>query len=361
MEDHSTTVLLVAGMIALVTSGVLAIPIFRLLLRMKSRQNVSAHVPEHAGKQGTPTMGGLIIVAGFLAASIYMAVVLQGFQQPAGGAVLFLIGGFAMIGFVDDFLVPRMIPGKRGLGWTQKLAAQVLIAAFCAWMVGIDGSLANLAILVFFILFFSNAYNFSDGMDWLAGTLLVTFLIGLVSLLPSIAPMLIPYCLALGLATVPFLVLNRPPAKVFMGDVGSLPIGAFLGLVIGCVCTPVLGLAGRTKFVLESPAPAAAWTLVEISALLSIVMIAELVPVPLQILWVKLRKKKLFPFTPIHHAFQKAGWPEGRVVAMFAAIQLAASLIVVSLAIPTGRAIEQDRKDIAISNLRRIQASQYGE
>ena len=113
--------------------------------------------------------------------------------------------------------------------------------------------------------------------------------------------------LGLAAAFVPFLFYNAPPAKVFMGDVGALPIGALLGWAFLLVGRPQgvpmdLNLGG--------------------ACVMSLLLVAELLPVPLQVLSVKLRKgKRLFPRTPIHHAFQHSGWPETRVVWAFHLVQ----------------------------------------
>jgi phospho-N-acetylmuramoyl-pentapeptide-transferase len=317
--DKDAALVLTSTIVGLITSAVLAFPIFKLLLALKSRQTISAHVPEHAAKQGTPTMGGLFIVAGFLASCGFLWVRLDGEMRLGAAAVVVVWLGFAIIGFVDDFVVPRLMKGKRGLGWTQKLVMQIIVASAAALLVQSTIVSTDTVILVFLILFFSNAYNFADGLDWLAGTLLLAFLAGLIALIGPYNPVLLAYCFSLAGATLPFIVLNRPPARVFMGDVGALPIGAFMGLAVG-----VVALGGTRMVVWES---GFGWTIPVALLLLSVVMIGELVPVPLQILSVKLRKgQRLFPKTPIHHAFQVAGWTEAKIVCLFALIQVLGSL-----------------------------------
>ncbi len=292
--------------IALVVSGFLAPWILRTLIRLKSQQTISAHVQEHAHKQGTPTMGGLIIIAGFLVS----ALVVQG--QKAIVPIL-LVALFAIIGFVDDFVVPRMAKGKRGLGWKQKLGMQILGTILIA-RIGTD-NWTIIGLVLFFVLFFSNAYNFADGMDALAGTLAILIVIPLaifsdLSGLRSFTPSLMA---ALAGAMIPFLFYNAPPARVFMGDVGSLPIGALIGYTF--VEIPVRSIHLH-------------WGLYVLPLfVLALVLIAELVPVPIQIASVKLRGKRVFPKTPIHHAFQDAGWPETRVVWMFLLTQTVCSAL----------------------------------
>ncbi len=302
----------VAFWTALAVSAILTKPVLATLLRLNSRQTVSAYAPEtHQKKQGTPTMGGLIIVGGTLAA---MAV-----GPYRDWAALVLFAGFTLIGFIDDFVVPRRFVGKRGLGWRQKILMQIVVATGAAFMA--RGAPLGIGVLIFSVLFFSNAYNFSDGLDGLAGTLLLGLGVGLLAmgLLGTMrVEWLVPLAALVG-GAIPFLFVNAPPAKVFMGDVGSLPIGALLGYVVGQF---VLGryLNGIHYHVPLGPVTVA-----------SVMMIVELVPGPLQILSVKVRKKKIFPYTPIHHAFEKAGWAETRVVFHFALAQLLLSALAVGL------------------------------
>ena len=305
---------------------------------MKSKQTVSQFAPEgHQVKQGTPTMGGLIILAGIFGAMPFVSGKLNNSLYSESISYLpiaVLMALFALIGFVDDFVVPKLMPGKRGLGWKQKILMQVVAAVIPLVLAGYS-SPAVLGAGTFSILFFANAYNFSDGLDGLAGTLLLGLLVGMFGL-TSIPVNFIgddtPYYFVNHLlfvvfgATIPFLFWNAPKAKVFMGDVGSLPIGAFLG--------GFWFLAQHSeKFNFQLTVYPIVSKDVFLVALgvWSLMMIAELVPVPLQIASVKLRKKKIFPYTPIHHAFEKAGWPETRVVFVFALLQLIFSMAAITI------------------------------
>ena len=339
-DQEVLTLLSRAFWIALGSAALFAMPVYRTLLSLKSRQIVSEFVPEHAKKQGTPTMGGLIIVIGFLIACgcLQLTEMVSGPLLPAA---MLLCAGFAFIGFLDDFIVPRLIEGKRGLGWKQKLLLELLITgATVYWLRHGHGDFKIGAfVAVFVILFFSNAYNFVDGMDGLAGTILVLLAGGLVALgfIEMRQDVLMVLCIALIGAVIPFLVLNAPPAKVFMGDVGSLPIGAVLGLVVNEMMRPGVQKLPSSMGGALSVMPAHPLTTVLQNSLplvvISFVMIAELVPVPLQIASVKLRKKRIFPKTPIHHAFESAGWPESRVVWLFCLVQFFAVAVALSIAI----------------------------
>ncbi len=281
-------------LVPLLACAVFAYPIYRLLLSMRARQTISPHVPEHLKKQGTPTMGGLMFLPGFVALAAMG-------QVPAAIPVALL--GFMAIGFLDDFLVPRFWSGTRGLGWKQKILLQLGVAAIVAWMLRGSYPDLSLGLTVFLILLFVNAYNFADGMDGLAGSIGLGFAGGLLALAAAAGwSGAVPATAWCAIATlIPFLFFNAPPAKVFMGDVGSMPIGAAFGI-------------GASMLLMPSPQSASPLAMPVALAILSVVLLVELIPGPLQIASVKLRKKKLFPMTPIHHAFEQAGIPETRVV-----------------------------------------------
>ncbi len=312
---------LITFLIGAISALILAHPIFKGLIALKSRQTVSQYVAEHAHKQGTPTMGGLIILAGALPAIGYWGYV-SGSSHVLPTFVLVI--GYALIGFVDDYVLPRIKKGSRGFGWIPKLGLQAGIAALSVLINANGLAVSALSIYVlqlFLILFFANAFNFSDGLDWLAGSILLALGAGLTACAfrTGRVDWVFPLVGFLG-GLLPFMMLNRPPAKVFMGDVGSMAIGGLLGLIVSDV-----GLRGHW---VSSQSFQLSQTLIWLGlAATSIVMIIELIPVPLQILSVKLRKKRLFPMTPIHHAFQKAGWPEIRIVALFFSIQVVGSAI----------------------------------
>lgn len=308
-------------LVSLGVSALAAPVLFRLLVAMKSRQTVSAHLKEHAHKQGTPTMGGIIVLIGLLAG---MAAV----WQPGFLAPLVLILGFGLVGFLDDYLMPRWKPGSRGLSWLPKLGLEIGACLVAAFFMGWTDP-AAVGVFVFMVLFLSNAYNFSDGLDTLAGGLGMILAFGLAVFcyfldaatweafagmeLLVVDPAVPLTCLVLGVAFAPFLILNAAPAKVFMGDVGALPIGAVFGWVVSSLMFRGGGEAG---LVFDAGATVAI-------GIVLLVMLVEIVPVPLQIASVKIRKKRLFPFkTPVHHAFQDAGWPETRIAMLFHMVQL---------------------------------------
>ncbi|MCH8273200.1 MAG: hypothetical protein IH851_00215 [Armatimonadetes bacterium] len=289
--------------VALSVSGVLAWPCLLFLRKIGSVGRISRHLSEgHQAKAGTPTMGGLFVVigaaAGLLAAS----------RAPSVVPVLVLLFGFAAIGFLDDFLIPKMT-NRRGLGWLPKLAAQfAVVGVFIAFF----GFSPETLLQAFFIVAAANAVNFADGLDWLASWLLIIALVPFVVYYlyvqggrPELMAIL---SIAIIGGLIPFLLLNAPPARLFMGDLGALALGAAFGFIFSL-----------------SPWDRAAWPWVA-----SLILILELVLVPVQIAAVKLWKRRIFAATPIHHAFEAAGWPESRVLWTFLTAQVVLSAAAVT-------------------------------
>lgn len=308
-----------AFLLALSVSAILAWPVYAFLVRIKSRQTVSEFLGEtHQMKQGTPTMGGLIALPGFAVAA----------WASGSWRYLGLYLGFAMIGLLDDFVVPRLLTGKRGLGWVPKLALELAVAVPCVTLFLGEIRERDLE-AIFVVLFFANAYNFADGLDGLAGGLLLIIAPVLLVLGSQWVPSAgIASCAALCGAVIPFLFLNSPPAKIFMGDVGSLPIGATLGMVVVHLYSG-WGASGMRESHIRNAIYLDLGLL-----LLSLVLIAELVPVPLQIISVKLRKgKRLFPRTPIHHTFEHWGWPESKITWTFLLVQLVCAGLAIAAAV----------------------------
>lgn len=234
-------------------------------------------------------LGGLVAALGYvgMAHGLFLA------------PLLVLIVGFGIIGFIDDYLVPKY-SSKRGLGWLPKLVLQVLVVAvFCSLFAFSSWSLWS----GFFILFFANAVNFADGLDALAASLLIVALMPFTIYFAMGGFNWAIVCAALVGALLPFLVANAPPALVFMGDLGALSLGGLYGYIFA-----------------QSPWQSVAWPWVT-----SVIFILELVFVPMQIASVKTLRRRIFPATPIHHGFEKMGWPESRVLWVFLSAQIALS------------------------------------
>ncbi|MDR0569955.1 MAG: phospho-N-acetylmuramoyl-pentapeptide-transferase [Clostridiales Family XIII bacterium] len=313
-----------AGLVALVATGLLGWFAIPLLKRMNAGQSIREDGPEsHLRKEGTPTMGGVAIIAGTLAGCFLAA-------PPFSGALLAaeVFVAFGALGFFDDYVKVRM---KRSLGlraW-QKLALQVFISVPAAlYQVGVSehGTSVYLPFLgqrlelgplylpfvVFVFVAMVNGVNLTDGLDGLAAgvTAQVAALLavagGLAASVSSegesdaAAAML---CAALAGACLGFLIHNRKPAKMFMGDTGSLALGG--GLAVAATMTHMellLPIAG-------------------------LVYVAEALSVVLQVGSYKLRGKRLFRMAPLHHHFELGGWSEEKVVRAFWAATLALCLL----------------------------------
>jgi phospho-N-acetylmuramoyl-pentapeptide-transferase len=298
---------------ALAASLLLGGPIIASLKRLKARQVISLDAPQrHQAKAGTPIMGGLIFV---LAGSL--VVMLSPARSPAALALLLLTLAFAGIGALDDALI--IIRGKNlGLKARQKLALQIIGAvAFVIWydnpINALTGPNAGLtaALAVFHILLIvglSNAVNLTDGLDGLAAGIsvpvwLVLALIGtVVSRPPYVGDVgVAALCAAFAGACLGFLWFNAHPASVFMGDTGSLGLGA--------------GIAGAAILL------KAEWVMLVAAG----VYLIEMVSVMLQVASFKTTRRRIFRMAPLHHHFELAGWDETKIVARFtmAAIALA--------------------------------------
>ena len=299
-----------AIMVGFIASAILGLFLVPCLKKLHLGQKISIFVGEsHRKKEGTPTMGGLIFIVPTIIATV--ALVLMGKVSYTSnlGIVLLVFLGYALIGFLDDFLSIKK-GNNEGLTAYQKLFMQVLIAigffyiymrngGQTAWVVGtlhIDlemGWLYGLFIL-FVLVGASNAVNLTDGLDGLAGGLAAIAFIAfsLISLMVGFEDIGIFSLILVG-SLLGFLIYNTHPAKVFMGDTGSLALGAAMGAIAILTHRELTLLVVAGVFVIET---------------LSVI---------LQIFWVTVFHKKLFLMTPIHHHFEKLGWQETDIVKLF--------------------------------------------
>jgi phospho-N-acetylmuramoyl-pentapeptide-transferase len=305
---------LLAAALALATGG----PLIRFLQSLKARQTISSDAPQrHQAKAGTPTMGGLILLGGGLIAPLVLLLEGQPYGRPgtllAGTPLLALVLlalAFTGIGFLDDFLIVRR--GKNlGLKARQKLAGQFLFATlFVYWvhaayrppaafgMASETGAAlwAWSAFQVLLLVGMSNAVNLTDGLDGLAGGVSLPVWI-VLALLASYGIRgdhgVAAFAAAFAGGTLGYLWFNAHPAQVFMGDTGSLPIGAAMaGAAILTGQEWILLLAGG-------------------------VHVIEAASVTLQVISFKTTGKRIFRMSPLHHHFELLGWPETRVVTRF--------------------------------------------
>ena len=299
-----------AIMIGFLSSTVLGLFLIPLLKKIHLGQKISVFVGEaHRKKEGTPTMGGLIFIVPTVISTLALILTDKVSYTSNLGIVLLVFIGYACIGFLDDFLSVRK-GDNEGLTVYQKLIMQVLIAigffyiymrsgGQTSWVVGtlgIDielGWLYGLAIL-FVLVGASNAVNLTDGLDGLAGGLSAIAFIAfaLISLSVGFEDIGLFSLILVG-GLMGFLIYNTHPAKVFMGDTGSLSLGAVMGAIAILTHRELTLLVVASIFVIET---------------LSVIV---------QTFWVQVFKRKLFLMTPIHHHFEKLGWQETDIVKLF--------------------------------------------
>ena len=299
-----------AIMIGFLTSVVLGLIMIPLLKKMNVGQRISIFVGNsHKKKEGTPTMGGLIfIIATFITTFILLVTNKIGFTNNLR-IILLVFFGYAFIGFLDDYLSLKH-HANEGLTAFQKLFLQLIIAVGFFYMYISNGGQTALIVstlgihiemgwlygifLLFVLVGSSNAVNLTDGLDGLAGGLSAIAFIAfsLISLVVGYEEIGI-FTFVLTGAVMGFLIYNTYPAKVFMGDTGSLALGAVMGAVAIITHREVTLLVVASVFVIET---------------LSVI---------LQVIWVRLFHKKLFLMTPLHHHFEKLGWKESDIVKLF--------------------------------------------
>lgn len=299
-----------AIMLGFLSSAVLGLFLVPALKKLRVGQKISIFVGEsHRRKEGTPTMGGLIFIIPTVLVTLALLITDKVSYTSNLGIVLLVFIGYGCIGFLDDFLSIRK-GDNEGLTVYQKLIMQVLIAigffyiymrsgGQTSWVVGtlhIDlelGWLYGLAIL-FVLVGASNAVNLTDGLDGLAGGLSAIALIAysLISLTVGFEEIGIFSLILVG-SIVGFLIYNTHPAKIFMGDTGSLALGAAMGAIA------ILTHRELTLLVVAG------------------IFIIETLSVIIQTVWVQVFKRKLFLMTPIHHHFEKLGWEETDIVKLF--------------------------------------------
>ena len=315
-----------AVMISFIIAVCLGTILIPLLRKLKAAQRLSIYLEdEHKSKVGTPTMGGFI----FILPTIISLLLLYLFDKIEISynflIVIITMIGYTFIGFLDDYLIIKR-NNNKGLTEKQKLILQLFVAITFFYMfmladnepllwihslsVKLDiGWLYGLFIL-FVLVASSNAVNLTDGLDGLAGglSLIAFFTFGIISWatgwLEGYEEIAIT-CFVLVGSILGFLVFNVSPAKVFMGDTGSLPLGAVLG---------TLAILTRHELLL---------------IIIGIVFVLETISCILQIGYYKLTKKRLFPMTPIHHTFEKLGWKERDIVKLFWIIGLLGSMLAI--------------------------------
>ncbi|WP_432359490.1 phospho-N-acetylmuramoyl-pentapeptide-transferase [Sporosarcina sp. UB5] len=306
--------------VAFVLTAIIGAAIIPLLRRLKFGQSIREEGPEaHKKKAGTPTMGGLIFLSSIIITMLILSYIFEDVLTTQSIVLMIVLAGFGIIGFLDDFIIVVM---KRNLGLTsiQKLIGQIIIAVIAFFLLkmgpfettvlipftdfAIDLGVFYVAFLIFWLVGFSNAVNLSDGLDGLvAGTSTIAFaafgVLGLVYEQYDIAT----FAFVVSGAMLGFLLFNMKPAKVFMGDTGSLALGGAIAM---------LSILVKQELLL---------------VVIGIVYVIETLSVMIQVASFKLTGKRVFKMSPIHHHFELSGWSEWKIVIVFWGVALLAAMI----------------------------------
>lgn len=298
---------ILAVVISFCISAVLGPVLIPWLKRLKVGQTVREDGPAgHLKKNGTPTMGGLLIIL-----SVSVATLLFVKNYPRTAPILFLTAGFGLIGFLDDY-IKVVCRRSMGLSPLQKLAGQIAVTGIFVFYllhftdvslamrvpflpeVFLDFGMWNIPILFFVVLGTVNGVNFTDGLDGLAGSVTVIVAVFFTVVAIGTGSGIEPVTCAVAGALLGFLLFNVHPAEVFMGDTGSLALGGF---VAAC------------GYMLQMPL---------FIAIVGFVYLVEVLTVILQVGYFKISGgRRLFKMAPLHHHFELCGWSETRISALF--------------------------------------------
>ncbi len=300
----------------------------KLVKRLKAGQPILSYVDNHKAKQGTPTMGGASIVL-----ALFSALFFTRHGDKTTYIILIITFGYALIGFIDDFIKVRY-KNNKGLSPVQKIVFQLLLAAiisvYAYYADGVGSAvyapfapkkieLGRFAPVYYMLVFlaFTNSVNLTDGLDGLAAsvtatnTLFCCIMIGIAYFTGALVgdgPFnMIVLSAAMCGSLLAFLCFNTHPAKIFMGDTGSLALGGFLA------CVAVLGRMSLSML------------------LVGIMYIATSVSVIVQVAVFKLTKKRVFLMAPLHHHFERKGVFEGKISVIYTLVTFVCGIVTVAL------------------------------
>lgn len=314
MMDFGVAVPVIASFAISAAAGPVVIPILR---KMKVGQTVRDDGPQtHLKKNGTPTMGGLIFLFSVVVTSLFYVK-----DYPKIIPILFVTVGFGIVGFLDDY-IKVVLRRSEGLTPGQKMAGQILVTAVFAWYMvsysetGLEmlipfsgGTCLDLGFLSVPLLFVAvigtvNGTNFTDGLDGLASSVTVMVAVFFTVVAIGTGSGIAPVTCAVTGGLLGFLLFNVYPASVFMGDTGSLALGGFVA---------------STAYMLKLPL---------FIPIVGLIYMVEVLSVMIQVSYFKAtRGKRFFKMAPIHHHFEKCGWSETRVVAVFSIVTALCCLI----------------------------------
>ena len=296
-------------MIAFAISAILGPIVIPFLRKLKIGQTERKELESHQKKMGTPTMGGIIILASIILTSLFYIK-----DQPKIIPILVMTVGFGAIGFLDDYLKVVLRRSDGLLAW-QKMILQIIVTTvFVVYMLNYtDVSLTMLLpfsggkywnigwvavpLMYFVVIGTVNGVNFTDGLDGLASsvTIMVATFFSVVAIGTNAGVSAIT-CAVVG-ALLGFLLFNVYPASVFMGDTGSLALGGFVA---------------ATAYMMQMPL---------FILLVGFIYLVEVLSVIIQVTYFKKTGgKRIFRMAPIHHHFELGGWSETRVVAVFSIV-----------------------------------------
>jgi phospho-N-acetylmuramoyl-pentapeptide-transferase len=280
--------------------ALVAYPVFiRALRRWKAGQVIQAELPDsHQQKVGTPTAGGVLFVALGIVAGVLATIAGHAGALPATAGLV--AGG--LLGFADDR--SKLQVGARGIPARFKFPLQVVLALPVAFLATVDGASHQFLLpttpwvvfplAVVAIVGTANAVNLTDGMDGLAGGLAVIALVGITLLLPAAFAGEKAVALTLVGSLVAFLIFNRHPARVFMGDTGALGLGYAIAV-----------MAIQQGYLLLLP-------------IVGLVFVLETLSVIIQVAYFRATGgRRIFKMTPIHYTFHHEGWSENRIALSF--------------------------------------------
>ena len=329
--DDRTVLALVLSAITFVLTVIWGTPLIRVLRAIKAGDSIRLELPDsYLSKLGTPTMGGVMfIIPTILVTLVFNAVIFLGVQL-VGRSILLPLGTmalFSLLGAVDDWTKLRQREKGEGMRARTKFFIQVVFAAVIAYgLYGvldvprmfipginfeIDLGFWHIPIAIFIIISEANAVNFTDGLDGLAGLISATAFAAFGAIAVMQGQIYIAqFCFTLVGALFGFLWFNVHPAKLFMGDTGSMALGSTMAVVAM--------MTGH-------------WLLLLVIA---VIPLAEILSVVIQVVYFRRTGgKRIFKMTPIHLHFELSGWSETQVVQRFWLISLLAALIGVALAV----------------------------
>ena len=313
-------------LLSFVISVIVALIVLPILRRLKVGQIERDDGPEsHLKKQGTPTMGGIIMAVTILISTVIVFLTYHGGEWKSAVEKIiplaFVTIGFGVVGFVDDFK-KLVLKNTKGLKPMYKMFGLLIVAVIYTLYlakfsdIGTDTYIpiikqyislpiwVYIPFAIFVLLGTTNAVNLTDGIDGLATsvTAIIITALTVIGLIFGVKEISLIGCILVG-ACLGFLIFNLHPAKVFMGDTGSLLLG---GAIAG------MALYLKMPFIL---------------VVLALIPIIETLSVMMQVIYFKKTGKRIFKMAPIHHHFELSGWNENKVVSIFSLVTLGLSVL----------------------------------